>query len=237
MRNILTYLMIVLTQFVCAQLPYSWTPGVNPGWTTGNTGSGNTLTWNAGCSVVTTNCTGQYSNNQNTTYTSPNINTTCASASSVNITFSASGNIESGYDFMFIEYSLNGGTTWINPYGAGTGWTGNFGAGGTIPAVTVPTSATFKFRFNFQSDFSNRSSGYKIYDFDIWCNTVLPIELLYFDVKTKTCGMNEITWSTATEMNNDYFIVEHSTNAIDFNDEVQNTGGRQFDDTGEIFLH
>ncbi len=45
---------------------------------------------------------------------------------------------------------------------------------------------------------------------------VLPIQLLSFDVKclNKQC---EITWSTAAEVNNEYFEVEKSVDAINFN--------------------
>lgn len=207
-------ILLILLPFICsAQLPYTWTTGVNPGWTSANSGSGGALNWNAGCSVVTTNCSGIYSNNQNTSYTSPTINTSCSNASSVNITFSASGNAEYGFDFLFIEYSLDNGVTWINPYGVGVGWTGNFGAGSTIPAITIPTSTTFKFRFTFQSDGSNRSSGYKITDFDIWCNIVLPIEIVSFNGYDRN-NYNLINWVSATEINNDYYTLERSIDGI-----------------------
>jgi hypothetical protein len=185
-------------------------------WTSTNSGSGTALNWQAGCSVVTTNCSGNYANNQNTMYTSPTINASCMNASSLGITFSASGNAENGYDFLFIEYSLNNGVTWINPYGAGVGWTGNFGGGATIPAVNCPTSSTFKFRFTFQSDFSNKYSGYKITGFNIWCNTVLPVELLYFNADKASCHQNMLTWSTVTETNNHHFDVESSSDGINF---------------------
>lgn len=46
-------------------------------------------------------------------------------------------------------------------------------------------------------------------------NTVLPIELISFN---GTCRSNEIqlNWETATEKNNDHFIIEKSTNASDW---------------------
>lgn len=215
MKNILIILILIANNLF-SQLPYTWTSGVNPMWTSTNSGSGTALNWQAGCSVVTTNCVGNYANNQNTMYTSPTINASCFNASSLGITFSASGNAENGFDFLFIEYSLNNGVTWVNPYGVNVGWTGNFGAGGTIPAIYCPTSSTFKFRFTFQSDFSNRSTGYKITDFDIWCNTVLPIELLYFNGDKASCHQNVLTWATATEINNDHFDIERSLDGINF---------------------
>lgn len=206
MKKLLTGLIVASGFAAFSQLPYTWTAVVNPGWT--NTGS---LQWRSGCSVVTTNCTGNYANNLNTTYTSPTINASCANASTISMTFTASGNAEYTWDFLFIEYSLDNGGTWINPYGAGIGWTGSFGTGTTIPAVIAPTSSTLRFRFNFQSDFSNVSTGYKISDFDIVCNVVLPVEIYSF--KGKRVGSeNQLDWITQSEKDNDYFEVEWSTN-------------------------
>lgn len=45
---------------------------------------------------------------------------------------------------------------------------------------------------------------------------VLPIELLYFNGNKISCGENLLTWSTATEMNNNYFDVERSVDAMHF---------------------
>lgn len=47
------------------------------------------------------------------------------------------------------------------------------------------------------------------------CAIVLPVELLTFDVSNQH-NTNIITWSTATEKNNDYFEVEYSNNGIDW---------------------
>lgn len=191
------------------QLPYTWTSGVNPGWTS----DGNGLQWQAGCNYVATNCGGNYANNMNSIYTSPSINASCANASTISVTFTAFGNIEYLYDFMFITYSLDNGATWINPYGAGVGWTGNFGAspGGTIPPIVLPTSANIRFRFNFQSDFIFTYDGYKLTDFDIACNVVLPVEMVSFTGK-RVGSDNQLEWITQSEKDNDYFEIEWSTN-------------------------
>jgi len=209
MKKLILFLLL-LSNTSFAQLPYTWSPGVNPGWT--NVGS---LTYQAGCSVVTTNCAGNYANNLNTSYTSPTIDASCSTSTTVDITFTASGNTEYGFDFLFIEYSLDNGVTWINPYGPLVGWTGNFGAGSTIPPITVPTSSTFKFRFTFTSDASVRSTGYKISDFDIICTSVLPIELTYFGCQTETKDI-KIDWTTATETNNNFFNIMRSSDGVNW---------------------
>lgn len=212
MKKIILILLLLISFRSIGQLPYSWTSGVNPAWISAG-GGANALNWQVGCSVVTTNCVGNYPNNLNTTYTSPTIDASCVSAPNINITFTASGNAEFGYDFLFVFYSLDNGITWVNPYGVNVGWTGNFGISTTIPPITVPTSSTFKFRFNFVSDFSVVSSGYKLLGFNIVCNTPLPINLISFTGEQILCNKNILTWVTATETNNDYFDVEST---IDF---------------------
>jgi hypothetical protein len=204
---ILSSLFIILS--LSAQLPYNWAPGVDPGWSSTNVGSGGGLQWRTACNAVTTNCNGQYSNNQNTTYTSFIIDASCANATTLNISFFISGNAENGWDFLFIEYSLDGGLTWVNPYGVNVGLTGNAGAGITWNLPPIPTSNTFRFRFNFVSDASVRASGYRITGFQILCNIVLPIELLSFTGKQMK-DYNYIEWITASEINNDYFTLERS---------------------------
>ena len=212
MKKLLTSLIVASGFAVFGQLPYSWNMGVNPGWTA-IAGSGATLQWRAGCTVVSTNCTGNYNNNSNSYYVSPIIDATCANASTISVTFTVHGNIEYGYDFMFIEYSLDNTVSWINPYGAGVGWTGNFGAapGGTIPAIILPATNNIRFRFNFTSDASFNYGGYKLTDFDIVCNVVLPVELYSFTGK-RVGSENQLDWITQSEKENDYFDVEWSTN-------------------------
>jgi hypothetical protein len=210
MKNLLTIALYFNVLIFTAQLPYSWLTGVNPGWTSTNVGSGGNLQWRAGCNSVTTNCSGNYLNNQNTTYTSFIIDASCTNATTLNISFFISGNAENGFDFLFCEYSIDGGTTWINPYGVGVGLTGNAGTGLNWNLPTIQSSGTFMFRFQFTSDPSIRSSGYRITNFQIACNVVLPIELLSFTGKNIK-NLNYIEWQTASEINNDYFILERSS--------------------------
>ena len=223
MKKLLLSLFLFLGMLSYGQTIYSWVPNVNPGWVSTNIGSGNSLTWNngTGCGngVVTTNCNGNYSNNQNTSYTSPAINTICSNASTVNVSFDIIGNSEYGWDILFLEYSLNGGTTWINPYGVGVGWTGNFTSSTNISNI-LSSSNNFRFRFRYTSDASRVRSGYKISNFQIVCNPALPIELLSFEGYNKNSN-NNLIWSTSSEQNNDYFTIERSVNGINW--EIVNT--------------
>lgn len=54
-------------------------------------------------------------------------------------------------------------------------------------------------------------------------STPLPIDLLTFEGQTVSNG-NQLNWSTASEKNNDYFIVEKSENGYDFS-EIAIIGG------------
>ena len=51
----------------------------------------------------------------------------------------------------------------------------------------------------------------------------LPIELTSFSVNYSN-GFNLLKWSTATEIDNDYFLIEKSSNAINFNELVKIKG-------------
>jgi hypothetical protein len=57
--------------------------------------------------------------------------------------------------------------------------------------------------------------------YDLSC--VLPIELLNFSGQCKN-GANNLTWSCATETNNDYFVIERSIDGMNF-DEVARIDG------------
>lgn len=47
------------------------------------------------------------------------------------------------------------------------------------------------------------------------CEPPLPVELIEFKVESKNC-VDNIRWKTASEINNDYFVVEQSYNGIDW---------------------
>ncbi|MFH0893509.1 MAG: hypothetical protein V2A54_03645 [Bacteroidota bacterium] len=65
---------------------------------------------------------------------------------------------------------------------------------------------------NWECDYN--FSNYQYFTF-CRTNTVLPIELISFDAQCKN-NKNIITWSTASETNNDYFTLERSNDANNF---------------------
>ena len=71
---------------------------------------------------------------------------------------------------------------------------------------------------------ATRAGGDKIVTFgSIDHNTLLPIELVAFSAECKG-SYAKISWTTATERNNDYFVLERSSDAINF-DEVARLAG------------
>ncbi len=251
MKKIVLILLVLISFKTIAQLPYTWTSGVNPSWVSSNP-TNNTLSFQSGCwnTVSTSNCISPtswntYNNSQRTSYTSPTYNfSSCAT--NVNVAFQLDINLENTYDWLYFQYSIDGGTTWINPVALSTvnnnsnvnmsaysplttactgcnrrGWTG--GLGTVNLSYNIGVTATTRFRFIFESDGSVNSyaGGTAIYyadiiSFSVTCPSPLPIELLSFTSDKLTCGNNIIRWSTATETNNDYFVVERSLDMVTF---------------------
>jgi hypothetical protein len=88
--------------------------------------------------------------------------------------------------FLFISFNLFSQCTCVTISGCETGNCGNFSWISTcIGLIFNPPNAMTQ------------------------CNTFLPIELKYFDI-IKTYEGNLIVWITASETNNDYFLLERS---------------------------
>ena len=84
------------------------------------------------------------------------------------------------------------GRTGPTPYGSGTSWGSTNGAiGASLSTLSIPQS-------------SSSSS------------CALPVELLSFQAKSNGKYHVQLNWSTATELNNDFFFVEKSTDGIHF---------------------
>ena len=69
----------------------------------------------------------------------------------------------------------------------------------------------------------------------IYYTTVLPVELVSFDVE---CNETKqlITWATASEINNEKFILQRSTNAIHFEDLIEVPGNGNSSNYKSYFL-
>lgn len=136
---------------------------------------------------------------------------------SIDITFGIrkSRNNENGSGFT-VEYSTNGGGTWVSagtvtlPTGAGTiGWYQR-----TLSGLPGNSNA-----FRFRKTSFNPGSSFRVDDVIIQGNGAgcsLPIELAVFEVKPASDHSVDIHWATASETNNDYFVLERATDQVSF---------------------
>jgi len=97
-------------------------------------------------------------------------------------------------------------TTWND--GAGVlGLTDYSGTAAVIPAgYNYPTQWTVA---------TNNPEAHKFAPSCPTCDVLLPSEMLTLEGAAQKLG-NQLTWTTATETNNDYFVVEKSTNGLSF---------------------
>lgn len=209
MKTLIAFLLTTTSLF--GQM-YDWTTNVNPGWTASTSGN-NSLSWQSSITTVSTSGFNSgtsswytYNNSQVNTYTSPIYDfTSCVSPSIVQVTLQMDINLENRYDWLYFQYSTNGGTTWINPqpnsaatnasgvnlsaYAPQTtwvnnnsnrnGWTGSVGA--IAVTYTVPNT-TNRFRFIFEADgtVNSYTIGFTTYVYyadllDFTVNCVTPL--------------------------------------------------------------
>ena len=105
------------------------------------------------------------------------------------------------------------------------------------------TLGTISYRLVAQTDSSLLNSnvlvGGEIEDYQFSVTIPLPVELLYFSAKNVQTGKVALDWATSSEIDNDYFDVEHSTNGIDFNfiGRVEGNGNSQQMETYSLLHH
>jgi len=67
---------------------------------------------------------------------------------------------------------------------------------------------------NIDSRFWKLVGGVEVWR-NMCCQAGLPVELISFTVESDSCT-DYLKWTTASEINNDYFVVEHSTNGVEW---------------------
>ncbi len=90
----------------------------------------------------------------------------------------------------------------------------------TIPATATNGSTTLRARTGWSSGGEvNTSCGYwalgESEDYELVVSGGLPVELTSFNGHKRNEGV-ELNWATASEENNDYFIIERASNGVDF---------------------
>ncbi|HUH75184.1 MAG TPA: T9SS type A sorting domain-containing protein [Chitinophagales bacterium] len=98
--------------------------------------------------------------------------------------------------------------------------------------VTIPSPSTNKtngFAVNIQPPgYANGSNNVidddnGLFTYTIYDPSVLPVELVRFEGSLNQCN-TELLWETASELNNDYFSVQKSTNGTDWDEIAQVKG-------------
>lgn len=132
----------------------------------------------------------------------------------VNLTINGSLITKSGANLYTDNLVLNG--TWgicnhSNAYGfTGTG-TGTFDCNACTP--DIPTVSWNASTFPTASDVST-INGTNVSGSNL-CNVTLPVEMAFFKGEIAQTNAS-LSWVTLSEKNNNYFVVESSTNGIDF---------------------
>jgi hypothetical protein len=123
-------------------------------------------------------------------------------------------NFSYNLEFIYTDADVNGSESMIYPYklhagtGAGAGWLGPYGSDAAFPFGAYTQDATNNiFTWNGLTNFSDLTGG--------GGGTPQSMTLLYFNAKTNNEQV-DVSWSTASEINNDYFEVQRSVNAKDF---------------------
>lgn len=167
---------------------------------------------------------------------SPNINTT--GFSNMTLSFNFIGNGEDEDDKAFLQYSINGGTSWVNATGAPTSATPALGTGGSLNnlksqicgsgqgrwtnitwamPVTCENITNLRLAFVWRNDTDNSATdpSFAVDDIVITVPILMPVELVSFNGNITGNG-NLLQWQTASETNNAFFTLEHSVDGIFF---------------------
>jgi PKD repeat protein len=190
-----------------------------------------------------TGLSGNYLDNTTAYLYSPSFNMTASGT--YTLSFYAKNIFETGYDGYLLQYTLNGGDTWIYLGNAvQTNWYDYANTAGGRPFPTGQpffnaTSSNYSlrsfnvsslagnnnvcFRFVFRSDVSANAAGLAIDDFELTgpTNNALPVSLLSFAAKRISKNEVMINWLTGNELNNKGFDVERSRN---FNEGFESIG-------------
>ena len=133
----------------------------------------------------------------------------------------------------FITVESNGGDGGTVGHWASHGGGGGGGQGTVIYSIAEPTMNTTTTTNNGNGGCNNNTcssvaasgAGFNGIGILQGLSGPLPVELISFDAREDGAAMKAIIeWITASEMNNDYFIVEHSTNGLDWEDAIFQDG-------------
>ncbi len=158
------------------------------GWTTGGTSNAWAQTTSQSQSPThswTDSPAGSYPNNMNSWVQSPVVN--LSGKTGVVVSSWVRYDLEPGYDYAYLEYSTNGGTSWNASYlarwnGANATWTQS-----SLAAPALDNQASVRLRYRVTSDAGVVADGLYVDTFDVSYRPIVcqpvPVELQSFSVE------------------------------------------------------
>ena len=148
------------------------------------------------------------------------------------LTLSANSTIALGTGSHNLNFAASNGASWTGgTLLRVTGWTGGFnGTTGTAGKIFSGSSAELSAGKLAQIYFVNGAATHtaaQLSTGEVVPTATLPVELLEFKATANSAVKNvDLTWVTASEINNDYFVIERSTDANDWSplDSVDGAG-------------
>ena len=98
--------------------------------------------------------------------------------------------------------------------------------GGTIPTITAPVGNTLYLRL-YAWGGDDAIQTMRLDNFSVVGNVVLPITLSRFDLELMNQNQVAITFETSSEINNNFFEIQHSTDGVIFSKRTQIKGQGQ----------
>jgi hypothetical protein len=140
------------------------------------------------------------------------------------LTLTANSTIALGTGSHNLNFAASNGASWTAGRGLNiTGWQGAYnGTSGTSGKIFTGSSAELSASKLAQIYFTNPSNSNtytatQLSTGEIVPTATLPVELLEFKATPNGAVKNvDLMWVTASEINNDYFVIERSTNANDW---------------------
>jgi hypothetical protein len=134
-----------------------------PSWAWGVPTSGPGVA-HSGVDVWATNLSGNYNSSENGYITSPNIDLSAFSGATIVMDWYQWAVTESGYDYISVEASNNGGTSWSVVYGPLSGSMNTAWALKRVALNSTYAVSNFRIRFHFTSDTSVQYAGWYVDD-------------------------------------------------------------------------
>ena len=187
--------------------------------------------YDAGCDLSCFFCSGfGFCSFTNTDRRSQSTNISTVGSTGLTLNFDYIENGSGAVDNCFVEYSVNGGTSWVTLSDPAKTALCAGGQGlWTAYSIALPAACEnianlrIAFRWQNDADANGTDPSFAVNDITITKAIILPIQLLSF----KAYNVDDyikLEWETLSELNNAYYTVERSNNGINWEEVSQING-------------